>query len=249
MLEFARIIEPPRPCSYLPAETASLEYRLVESVDPEEYEGLLERGYRRFGHYLFRPQCPACEQCRSLRVPVQRFQPGASFRRVLAANRGVQAQLERVFITDEHVRLYNRYHGYMAEHRGWPAERATARLLQESFADGSDQVGRQWLFMEEGRLLGVAFMDETPRATSLAYCFYDPALRRRSLGTFSILAQLEYARRMRLRYVYLGYWIEASRSMSYKARFRPHEILRAYPRDGEAPVWDAEPDPAPIASL
>jgi arginine-tRNA-protein transferase len=40
-----------------------------------------------------------------------------------------------------------------------------------------------------------------------------------------ILEHIDYVRRLGLPYLYLGYWIEGSRKMSYKTRFRPQERL------------------------
>ena len=40
-----------------------------------------------------------------------------------------------------------------------------------------------------------------------------------------ILDQVEFARRLGLPFVYLGYWIEGSRKMRYKNRFQPQEHL------------------------
>lgn len=236
MREWIRLVEPPRRCPYLPGQRAALEVRLVTSITEGEYAELLARGYRRFGYHFFRPACPACRQCRSLRVRADEFVPGASERRVLKKNQSVRAELGRPDVTADRVELFNRYHRFMHEQRGWPLEPATLRSYAESFLADFD-FAREWRYFEQDRLVGVALMDETREAISLVYCYYDPAWRPRSPGTYSILRQLSYARQKGLRHAYLGYWIEACPSMRYKARFRPHEILLDYPRDGEPALW------------
>ena len=45
------------------------------------------------------------------------------------------------------------------------------------------------------------------------------------MGTFSVLYQVELARTSNLDHVYLGYWIQTCEKMSYKARFKPLEML------------------------
>jgi leucyl-tRNA---protein transferase len=238
MNELFRFVEAPRRCSYLPGETASLEIRGIAGLSAAEYANLLTRGYRRFGWQVFRPSCPHCAACRSLRVPVRDFTPGRSERRILRQNAGIHAQLHPLFVTREIVELYNRYHRFMQEHRGWPRQQCTAESYVDSFLTGAANHGRQWLYFDGGRLVGIALMDQVPGAISLVYCFYDPDWRDRSPGTFSILNQLLYARAANLDHAYLGYWIEACPSMGYKRRFQPHEILREYPRDGAEPVWE-----------
>jgi arginyl-tRNA--protein-N-Asp/Glu arginylyltransferase len=246
MRELIRLVEAPRACPYLPRQTAALELRIVAAMTAADFGDLLARGYRRFGHYFFRPACPACRQCRSLRVCVPAFVPSAGQRRVLRKNQGVRAELGRPEVTPDRVELFNRYHRFMRRHRGWPYEPATAGSYAESFL-ADFEFAREWRYFEQDRLLGVALMDETPGAISLVYCYYDPAWRPRSPGAFSILHQLRYARDKGLRYAYLGYWIADCPSMSYKARFGPHEILRDYPPDNEPPVWELQP-PAAMAS-
>ncbi len=246
MQEIVRFIEKPRQCSYLPDEAASLEFRGIADMSPAEYEDLLARGYRRFGWQVFRPGCSACSKCRSVRVLVQEFEPNASERRILRKNEHIRAELHPLFVTREHIDLYNRYHGFMSGHRGWPPNHTSVESFRLEFLSGAARSGRQWLYFDKDRLVGVAFMDQVPNAISLVYCFYDPEWRTKSPGTFSILNQLLYAKEASLQYAYLGYWIEGCASMNYKGRFGPAEVLAAYPAEDSLPVWDRSVEREPL---
>jgi arginine-tRNA-protein transferase len=237
MRELFHLVEPPRTCGYLPDQIASLEIRAIGDMAAAEYGALLERGYRRFGWQVFRPACRNCTQCVSVRVLAREFRPGARDRRVLRKNASVRAEVHPLFVSREAVQLYNTYHRYMHEHRGWPSQFHTMSSYADSFLSGASHLGKQWMYFEDERLIGVAFMDEAPGAISLVYCFYDPSWRDRSPGTFSILKQLEYANARGLQHAYLGYWVERCPSMNYKRRFEPQEELVGYPADGEPPVW------------
>jgi arginine-tRNA-protein transferase len=74
-------------------------------------------------------------------------------------------------------------------------------------------------------LAAAALCDRLSDGLSLVYSFYDPDHHDRSLGSYIILEHIEYARSLKLPYVYLGYWIEGSRKMAYKSRFTPQERL------------------------
>jgi arginine-tRNA-protein transferase len=78
---------------------------------------------------------------------------------------------------------------------------------------------------ESWPLAAVSLCDRLSDGISMVYSFYDPALAARSLGTYMILETIEFARRLGLPYLYLGYWIDGSRKMAYKTRFQPQEHL------------------------
>lgn len=73
------------------------------------------------------------------------------------------------------------------------------------------------------RLVGVAITDRAADSLSAVYCYYDPLLPKLSIGTFSILEQLELCKANGLTYLYLGLYVVGSETMAYKARFLPHE--------------------------
>ena len=70
-----------------------------------------------------------------------------------------------------------------------------------------------------------ALFENLADGLSLVYSFYAPSESKRSLGAFMILDSIARARALRLPHVYLGYWVEGSRKMAYKAAYLPQERL------------------------
>src|SRR5437879_5224442 len=117
----ARYIAPPSPCGYLPEQLWRLEYEHVATLSPPEFTQRLLQGWRRFGTALFRPRCRACTACRSLRVVVQRFRADRSQRRCRRANEPeIELRIGSPSVTRTKLALYDRYHAYQADTKGWP---------------------------------------------------------------------------------------------------------------------------------
>ena len=76
-----------------------------------------------------------------------------------------------------------------------------------------------------GPTVALCLTDVLADGLSMVYSFYDPAEAHRSLGTYMILDHIRRAADLGLPYLYLGYWVEGSRKMDYKARFTPQERL------------------------
>lgn len=237
LLTLARYTTPPSRCAYLPTQRARLEYRVLMDVTATQHDALLSRGWRRFGCEWFRPVCPACTACRSLRIPLATFTPSRSQRRALRWNATMEVVVQPPTITHAHIRLYNAYHAALHWWKGWPWHTTDPVAYFQSYIGGDWAFAREFLYYNQGRLVGVALADITPAALSSVYFFHDPAWRPRAPGVFAILPQLAYGQRHGLRYHSLGYWIAACPSMAYKAQYRPHELLVQYPPDEVKPQW------------
>jgi len=220
------------PCGYLPEQTQQLEYERVADMSAEEYMQWMLEGWRRFGRTLFRPRCPACKACRPLRVIVDRFCPSRSQRRVATLNSGiVQRSVGEPSVTAAKLDLYRRYHDFQSVFKDWPRHDGyDAATYRKSFVDNPFPT-EEWCYYLERRLVGVGYVDPLPAGLSAVYFWYDPAERRRSLGTWNILSILTEAARRGLPHVYLGYYVQGCRSMEYKAKFRPFELR------GEDGTW------------
>ncbi len=209
----------PHPCPYLPEEEATT---LVIDPDLRMDSSLLTKltrtGFRRSGDMIYRPHCARCAACVSLRVSVNCFAPTRSQRRVWRRNLDVETRAEPARFDAQHFALYLKYqaarHPASSMHDPDP-EKYESFLISER-ADTDFFVMRI-----EGRLAGVAVADRLADGLSAVYTFFDPALTKRSLGTYAILWEIEYARTLGLEWVYLGYWIEACGKMSYKTKFTP----------------------------
>jgi arginine-tRNA-protein transferase len=219
-------VAPPSQCGYLPEQVWRLEYEHVAALSPVEYRERLLQGWRRFGHALFRPRCPACSACQSLRVDVRRFRPDRSQRRARKANEGIVAlRIGPPSVTRAKLTLYDRYHSHQAAAKGWPEHPAKdAQEYVGSFVDNPLPT-EEWCYYLGSRLVGVGYVDVVPGGLSAIYFFYDPEERQRSLGTWNVLSILDAAAARKLPHVYLGYYVAGCQSMEYKARFVPNEVL------------------------
>jgi arginine-tRNA-protein transferase len=219
-------VSSPGRCGYLPDRVWQLRYEVVGQITPAEYAGRLKQGWRRFGYSLFRPECPRCRMCRTLRVPVDTFRPDRSQRRAWAANHGeVTVSVGEPAVTPEKLDLYDRFHAFQHQEKGWPAhDPETAADYASSFVDNPFPT-EEWCYYLGDRLVGVGYMDALPEGLSAIYFFYDPDERHRSLGTFNVLSVIHGAAERRVPHVYLGYYVEGCRSLEYKGRFRPNEVL------------------------
>lgn len=231
-----QFLAPPSPCGYLPTETWRLEYEQVARISPSEYRERLEQGWRHFGEMLFRPRCPTCRACRSLRIPVEGFRPNRSQRRCRKRNEGeIELRIGEPVLSPAKLALHDRYHAFQAGLKGWPEhpERDVSAYM-DSFVRNPIPV-REWCYFLGERLVGVGYVDDLPGALSAIYFYYEPELRDRSLGTWNVLSLLEHAAARKIPHLYLGYYVPGCRSMEYKLGFGPNEL---HGPDGR---WQAGP--------
>lgn len=214
----------PYPCSYIEGRKARSQVATPNHlIQSRVYSDLVQLGFRRSGVFSYRPYCDNCRACQPIRVPVAEFNPSKTQLRTwrkLSAK--LQAQEVPLMFSDEHYALYLRYQS--GRHMGGGMDQDSrdqyAQFLLQSQVDT-----RLITFREEGRLVMVSLIDRLQSGLSAVYTFFDPDRARDSLGTFGVLWQIAECHRLGLEYVYLGYYIEESPKMSYKARFRPAEVL------------------------
>jgi leucyl-tRNA---protein transferase len=218
-------LTPPHKCGYLPGRNA-----VTIFVDPRRrptvaaYSALSQHGFRRSGEHVYRPQCPECSACIPVRVPVDEFKPRRTQLRTLRLNQDVVLIPKKPSFQPEHYALYQAYISH--RHPGGSMENPDPdSYLEFLTAHWSDTTFYE--FRAGNRLLAVAVVDHLDDGISAVYTFFDPTETRRSLGRLAILKEIELARALQVRWLYLGYWISACQKMSYKTEYRPLEYFRA----------------------
>lgn len=223
-----------QPCPYLPGRLErKLFTHLTHDKPPALIDNLLKGGFRRSQNIAYMPYCEGCHACVSVRIVVDEFAPGRSMRRTLERNRDLVSRRVSAIPTSEQFSLFRSY----IDARHSDGGMADMTVLDYAMMV-EDSVVRT--FLTEYRvkpehpldtrediwpLTAVALCDRLSDGISMVYSFYDPYEDARSLGTYMILEHIDYARRLGLPYLYLGYWIEGSRKMSYKTRYQPQEHL------------------------
>jgi arginine-tRNA-protein transferase len=223
--ETAPHLTPEQPCPYLPERTSRNEAYLTPDLPPALYEAFMGLGFRRSGGVVYRPRCGGCTACRPLRVLVAGFTPTRSMRRVLRANRDVVLRRSDPTPTAE---KYNLFRGYLDAQHDTTMSRSASVFLDFLYASPTDTT--EFTYHVGDRLVGASIADVCPSGLSSVYMYFDPALARRSLGTLSILREIDYSASRGWPYYFLGYYVAGAATMSYKARFAPNDILDEHGR-------------------
>lgn len=235
----------PAPCPYLPEQKERKVFtQLVGDRAGELNDILTQGGFRRSQNIAYRPACEHCRACVSVRVDVNGFEPNKSMRRTLRANQQILVEERPCEASSEQYDLFrayldNRHEGggmsdmSVLDYAAMAEESAVeTRIFEYRLRDiDSGITGRS-----KHPLIAAALTDMLSDGLSMVYSFFDPAEAKRGLGTLMILEHIQRARRMGLPYLYLGYYVEGSPKMAYKARFQPQQRLG--PRGWEAVQTD-----------
>lgn len=224
------------PCPYLEGKMERKVFTHLLDADADAINSMLTTaGFRRSQTIAYKPACDSCSACVSVRIPVDAFELTTSYRRILRKNRDLIRIPREPMATEPQFELLHKYlnqrhaNGGMSDmddddFAAMVEETTVSTLLFEYWTkpdpgdDAAEPLGRD-------RLIATALTDVIDDGLSMVYSFFDPQEHARSLGSYMILDHVAKARELGLPYVYLGYWIEGCRKMSYKARYRPLEAL------------------------
>ena len=220
----------PSPCPYLPGRSERKVFTELNGAHAGELNDALGRiGFRRSQNVAYRPSCVNCSACVSVRVVTGEFRANATQRKQMRRNDDLVVTACKPWSTDEQFTLLQTY--LRARHPGG----GMTEMDEIDYADMVEQTPVDSWVVEyreptvdgrPGRLVGACLTDRQSDGLSMIYSFFDAdSADRPGLGNYIIMDHIVRAREAGLAYVYLGYWVEGSKRMEYKIRYRPLERL------------------------
>ncbi len=225
-LQFPKFyVTAPSPCPYLDGHSERKVFTELKGPDAGALNEALGRvGFRRSQSVVYRPACENCSQCISVRVRAQEFKPSKSQRKVLKNNADIIATILPPLATEAQ---YDLLQSYLNDRH---LDGTMAQMTMDEFCEMVESSPVATVLVEyrraiDNKLMALALTDQLSDGLSMVYSCFDTKFNDRSLGTYIILDHITRAQRANQAYVYLGYWVQDSRKMSYKGRFKPLEKL------------------------
>lgn len=212
-------------CSYLPDRLWRFYYFLADGLSAEELQMLLDAGWRKFGSYYFMPFCKGCRLCIPLRVRTLEFSPSKNQREVLKRCRNIKVEFKPLSYSEKIFELYDIHSKERFGNHAYKED-----FIFNFYRPSCPSAQSEYYLNDE--LIGVGFLDVAREGISSVYFVYDTKYSFLSLGTFSVMKEIEYAAMNRFQYYYLGYYINECSRMRYKARFKPFELY-----DWDSETW------------
>lgn len=150
----------------------------------------------------------------NIRLPLQSYRPSKTMRRILRRNQPVlRHEFGAVHITPDKERLYE-------EHKLRFKGRILPSLHDYLFGESNSFLfdTRELCVYDGDKLIAVSFFDQGRDSVASLLGLYDQNYKRNSLGNYTMLLEIEYAKQAGKRYYYPGYIVDESDIFDYKLR-------------------------------
>lgn len=205
-------------------------------MEPAEFDACLQQGWRLLGSSVIRHNFAICRSriCRTIPLRIrldQDFTFAKSQRRILRRNTGLNVRLAPIDLTPEKEALFN-----LHTTRFRDRQTLTLHSFLHPLAHSIPVSGLEYSVFDGSRLVACSYFHIGKSAMSGTYCFFDPGYDRLSLGSLTMLLELELAQRMGKQFYYHGYCYDVPSQFDYKLNFNQLEAL-----DWKSGAWKPHP--------
>lgn len=225
-IKLRRDFIPPMRQQLVFVEDAIDERTPMQPLDPVVFDRYMEQGWRLLGYTIIRHNFAVCrsQMCGTipLRIRLKDFRFSKSQRQLLRRNAELSVEYGPIKLTPEHDALFQ-VHSEQRFTERRPELLATfigAKAHIEPVTGTSFTVR-----MPDGQIGAYSFMHIGRQAVSGTYCFFHPDYSKFSLGTYTLLLELQKSLELNMEYYYPGYCYDVPSQFDYKLNFN---ALEAY---------------------
>jgi arginine-tRNA-protein transferase len=189
-----------------------------EQAPPEMMDAALAQGWRHFGTKFFRYSLQSVrEQWHTvlpLRIQLADFVLSKSQRRILKRNLDLLSSIAPTVVTAEISEMFQRHKERFSEN--------VPEALHDFLGVEPSTKPCQGMALQcrlENELVASSFMDIGKAAISSIYGVFEPEYSKRSLGIFTMLLEIEFAKRVGMKFYYPGYATSGESHYDYKKKF------------------------------
>ncbi len=202
---------------------------------PGELDALLVAGWRLLGYSVIRHNFAVSKGriCRTIPLRIRLDKPlvfSKSQRQALRRHTGLDVRCAPIFITPEKEALF-----LLHSKRFQDRQPMSVYSFLHPRAYEVPVQGLEFSVFEGERLIACSFVHIGEQAVSGTYCFFDPAYTRHSLGTYTLLLELQLAKRLGKQYYYHGYCYDVPSEFDYKLNFHNLEAM-----DWKTGLWSPQ---------
>lgn len=199
------------------------ENREIGLIDTKNLEILLQNGWRHFGTHFYRyslnvHEGEVCEVW-PLRIRLSEFTFRKSQRKILSkARKAFDSKIQPAQIDKERNRLFEIHKQRFKENI---PNHLTDFISPLPFLFPTQ--AKEVAIFKNGKLVACSYFDVSDRSTSSIYAMFDPKYKNYSLGTYTLLVEIDFALREQMDFVYLGYGYNLPSFYDYKKGFNALE--------------------------
>lgn len=224
------------------------EYVAMQMLEPAVFDYFCADGWCYWSDLLFRRNYWAWrgQPCRVvlLRIDLRHFELSKSQRKCLRRNRDLTVLRRPLSICSAHLQLFEKHAMRFGHNR--------PMSMGGFFSQYSHLMpchGAEFNVFDGKRLIASSFFHMGAKSMAGNYCIYEPDEAHRSLGTYTMLLEIQYARYLGLSYYYPGFVYDVSSEFNYKLNFYGLEYfdwwgnwypLERLPVAPWRPVWLSE---------
>lgn len=197
----------------------------IQGLRRTDYDTLLGMGWFRGTGIIYRSEFVCIEQqvygIRNIRFPVQDFTMRRSHSRLYRRN--LRKFTIKLGTPHSDARREQLYRGQLSRFKAFVHESLEDILLSPRM--GAEIDAMEISVFDGDKLIAVSYLDVGESSMASILCLFDPAYGKYSPGTFTMLLELDMAKRLGLDYYYPGYVLDLPSAFDYKLALGPCQWL------------------------